>query len=49
MIDANLLLNNFRNALLSGHKNVALLAMATLDEQLSHGGELPEDWKNTDD
>jgi hypothetical protein len=44
MIDPNMLLNNFRNALASGHPNMALLAMATMDEQLSLGGELPDDW-----
>lgn len=45
MIDPNMLLRNFRNAIDSGHHNVALLAMITLDKQLSIGDELPDEWK----
>jgi hypothetical protein len=45
MIDPNMLLTNFRNAMALGHPAMAQLAMATLDEQLSCGGELPDDWK----
>jgi hypothetical protein len=44
MIDPNLLLRNFRTAIASGHQSVALLAAATLDDQLSDGGQLPDDW-----
>lgn len=45
VIDPNMLLRNFRNAIDSGHYNVALLAMITLDKQLSIGDELPDEWK----
>lgn len=44
---ANLLLNNFRNAVASGYVAIAVLSMATLDERLSGGHELPSDWKRT--
>lgn len=48
MIDPNLLLRNFRNALASGHHSVALIAMATMDEQLTLGsGSFPDDWFRT--
>jgi hypothetical protein len=48
-IDANMLLGNIRNALALGHPNMAALSFATLDDQLTNGGELPDDWKRTDE
>lgn len=44
-IDPNMLLRNFRTAVANGHSGMAQLAAATLDEQLSHGGKLPDDWR----
>lgn len=44
VIDPNTLLNNIRNAIGLGHPAIAMVAFATLDEQLTNGGQPPEDW-----
>lgn len=43
-IDPNMLLRNIRNAIALGHPSMVALTFATLDDQLSNGGELPTDW-----
>jgi hypothetical protein len=48
-IDANMLLRNIRNALALDHRAVALMSFATLDDQLTNGGALPDDWKRADE
>lgn len=45
MIDPNLLLRNVRNAIAADHRAILIVTVATLDNQLSNGGELPDDWK----
>jgi hypothetical protein len=45
-VDPDLLLRNIRNAIGLGHPAIAQLTMATLDEHLSKGGQLPQDWRN---
>lgn len=44
MIDPNMLLRNVRNAIALGHPSMAQLSFATLDDQLTNGGDLPTDW-----
>jgi hypothetical protein len=44
-IDPTMLLSSIRHAIALDHRAVALMSFATLDAQLSGGGELPDDWK----
>lgn len=45
MSDPNILLSNMRGAIGLGHPAIAQLSAASLDEHLSHGGALPDDWQ----
>jgi hypothetical protein len=47
MIDPNTLLHNIRSAIALGHPAMAQLAFATLDDQLTKGEALPDDWQST--
>jgi hypothetical protein len=42
-IDPTMLLSSIRHAI-AFHRAVALMSFATLDDQLTNGGELPDDW-----
>jgi hypothetical protein len=48
-IDPNMLLHSIRRALALGHPGVIQSSFATLDDQLTNGGALPDDWKRTDE
>jgi hypothetical protein len=48
-IDPTMLLSSIRHALALDHRAVALMSFATLDDQLTNGGELPDDWKRADE
>lgn len=47
MSDPDMLLRNIRNAIWLGHPAIAQVTFAALDEHLSNGGELPEDWQHS--
>jgi hypothetical protein len=48
-IDPTMLLSSIRHAIVLGHHAVALMSFATLDDQLTNGGALPDDWKRAEE